>query len=83
MLAHEAWHLHGVADEGLANCYGFQSGVTIGIRLGLPASFARDVMREQLADNASDAVDTPAYLVPAGCHDGGRDDLNPGSSQFP
>ena len=27
VLAHEAWHLNGVANEGLANCFGFQSGV--------------------------------------------------------
>jgi hypothetical protein len=83
VLAHESWHLHGVANEGLANCYGFQSGVTIGIRLGLPASHARAVMREQLADNASDAASTPAYLVPPGCSNGGRYNLHPGSSQFP
>ncbi len=28
VLAHESWHLHGVSSEALANCYGFQSGVT-------------------------------------------------------
>lgn len=83
VLAHESWHLHGVANEGLANCFGFQSGVTIGTRLGLPVSQARALMREQLADNASDAASTPAYLVPSGCSDGGRYDLHPGSSQFP
>ncbi len=83
VLGHESWHLRGVANEGLANCYGFQSGVTIGIRLGLPAPFARDVMREQLADNAADAAGTPAYLVPPGCSDRGRYDLHPGSSHFP
>jgi hypothetical protein len=83
VLAHESWHLRGVANEGLANCYGFQSGVQIGIRLGLPASLARDVMREQLADNAADAARTPAYLVPSGCSDGGRYDLHPASSRFP
>jgi hypothetical protein len=83
VLAHEAWHLHGVSSEALANCYGFQSGVTIGIRLGLPASHARAVMREQLADNASDAASTPAYLVPHGCSNGGRYDLHPASAEFP
>jgi hypothetical protein len=41
------------------------------------------MMREQLATNASDAAANPQYLVPAGCHDGGSDDLNPGSSAFP
>ena len=83
VLAHESWHLHGIADEGLTNCYAFQSGVTIGTRLGLTASHARALMREQLADNASDSADAPAYLVPAGCSNGGQYDLHPGSSQFP
>jgi hypothetical protein len=83
VLAHESWHLHGVANEGLANCYGFQSAVTIGVRLGLSESTARALEREQLADNASDAAAAPAYLVPSGCSNGGRYDLHPGSSQFP
>ncbi len=83
VLAHEAWHLRGVADEGVTNCYAFQSGVAIGTRLGLTASFARALMREQLADNGADSASDPRYLVPGGCRDGGRYDLNPGSSPFP
>jgi hypothetical protein len=82
VLAHESWHLHGVANEGLANCYGFQSGVTVGTDLGLSESKARAMMREQLATNASDASD-PRYLVPPGCRNGGAYDLQPGSDSFP
>jgi hypothetical protein len=83
VLAHESWHLHGVSDEGLANCYGFQSGVGIGLHLGLSESTARAMMREQLATNASDAAGNPAYLVPSGCHDGGSEDLHPAERGFP
>jgi hypothetical protein len=83
VLAHESWHLRGVADEGLANCYAFQSGVSVGTRLGLSTSFARSLMREQLADNDADSASNSAYLVPAGCSNGGRYDLHPGSSPFP
>lgn len=83
VLAHESWHLHGVSDEGVTNCYAFQSGVTIGVRFGLSPSLARSLMREQLADNTSDSSSDPRYLVPAGCHNGGRYDLSPRSSQFP
>jgi hypothetical protein len=83
VLAHEAWHLRGVTDEGVANCYGFQSGVDVGRRLGLSTSFARALMREQLADNASDSSSNPQYIVPPGCHDGGHYDLDGGSSAFP
>jgi hypothetical protein len=83
VLAHEAWHLNGVANEGLANCYGFQSGVGIGIRLGLPPSRARALMREQLATNGFDSTGAPQYLVPAGCSNGGRYDLHRSSAAFP
>jgi hypothetical protein len=83
VLAHESWHLRGVSDEGLANCYGFQSGVQIGVHLGLSESKARAMMREQLATNASDAADDPRYLVPSGCHDGGSEDLNQADERFP
>jgi hypothetical protein len=83
VLAHESWHLRGVGDEGIANCYAFQSGVGVGRRLGLSESRARALMRAQLADNASDAAANPQYLVPSGCRDGGRYDLDPRSSRFP
>lgn len=83
VLAHESWHLHGVRDEGLANCYGFQSGVEIGVHLGLSESTARALMREQLATNASDARGNPQYLVPPECRDGGPEDLRPAVSSFP
>jgi hypothetical protein len=83
VLAHEAWHLNGVGNEGLANCFGFQSGVQVGVELGLSESRARSMMREQLATNASDSGSNTQYLVPPGCRDGGEYDLDRGSSQFP
>ena len=83
MLAHESWHLRGVADEGLTNCYAFQSGVQLGVDLGLSEQTARSMMREQLATNPSDSAGDPRYLVPPGCRNGGADDLHPGSSSFP
>ena len=83
VLAHESWHLRGVANEGLANCYAFQSGVRVGVDLGLSEGTARAMMREQLATNASDAGGNVAYVVPPGCHDGGAQDLHPGSNAFP
>jgi hypothetical protein len=83
VLGHEAQHLRGVRNEGLANCYGFQSGVGIGVNLGLSESRARAMMREQLATNASDAASNPQYLVPSGCRDGGPYDLSPSAADFP
>lgn len=83
VLAHEAWHLRGVRDEGVTNCYAFQSGVELGRRLGLAADTAARMMRQQLADNATFARAAPAYLVPAECRDGGELDLDPSTSRFP
>jgi hypothetical protein len=83
VLAHEAWHLQGVSDEGIANCYAFQSGVEIGTHLGLSPAVARALMRGQLATNGFDSSGDPRYLVPAGCRNGGRFDLHRSASQFP
>jgi len=83
VLAHEAWHLKGETNEGIANCYAFQSGIEIGQRLGLSAETAARMMRQQLADNATFARSAPEYLAPSDCRDGGRLDLRPGSGRFP
>ena len=64
VLAHEAWHLRGETDEGVTNCYAFQSGVALGERLGLSEGTAARMMRQQLADNAVFARSAPEYLVP-------------------
>ena len=83
VLAHEAWHLRGETDEGVTNCYAFQSGVALGERLGLSDGTAARMMRQQLADNFTYARPAPEYLVPRECRDGGRLDLDPGSGRFP
>ena len=83
VLAHEAWHLRGVRDEGVVNCYAFQSGVALGQRLGLSRGTAAQMMSQQLAENAITARTAPAYLVPPECHNGGELDLNPASERFP
>jgi len=83
VLAHEAWHLRGETDEGVVNCYAFQSGVALGERLGLSERTAARMMRQQLADNATFARGAPEYLVPSECRDGGRLDLDSDSSRFP
>ena len=83
VLGHESWHLRGVHNEGLANCYGYQSGVEIGVHLGLSEKTARAMMREQLATNASDSVGNPQYRVPSECRNGGSADLHPAEPEFP
>jgi hypothetical protein len=83
VLAHEAWHLRGIADEGTTECYALQLGVEIGRRLGLSADSARDLMRRQLVENELRGRASPEYRIPPECRDGGRLDLNPGASDFP
>jgi hypothetical protein len=67
VLAHESWHLHGIADEGVANCHAFRSGVEVGIRLGLSPPRALALMRQQFATNPADSASDSRYLVPPGC----------------
>ena len=83
VLAHEAWHLRGVADEGTTECYALQSAVGLGRRLGLPEARARQLMRQQLAENGLHGAATLEYRVPPGCRDGGPLDLDRTSSRFP
>jgi hypothetical protein len=83
VLAHESWHLRGVADEGRTECYGLQSGVELGRRLGLSEDAAQRLMRQQLVENELRGASTLEYRVPAECHDGGGLDLHPGASPFP
>jgi hypothetical protein len=83
VLAHEAWHLHGIRDEGTTECYALQSGVGLGQRLGLSEGTAEQMMRQQLAENAGRSGSGTEYVVPASCRDGGALDLDPERTGFP
>ncbi|HSK16223.1 MAG TPA: hypothetical protein VK915_08640 [Gaiellaceae bacterium] len=83
VLAHEAWHLRGVRDEGETECYALQSGVDLGQRLGLDRDHARRLMRQQLVENSGRTVGTLEYRVPPECRDGGPLDLRPDDPRFP
>jgi hypothetical protein len=83
VLAHEAWHLRGVADEGTTECYALQSAVGTGERLGLSEDRAHAIMRRQLVENSLRARAAPEYRVPPDCRNRGRLDLNPSEDRFP
>jgi hypothetical protein len=83
VLAHEAWHLRGVRDEGTTECYALQSGVELGQRLGLLEDTAAQMMRQQLAENLGRGLSSLEYVVPPDCRDGDRLDLNPDVARFP
>jgi hypothetical protein len=82
VLAHEAWHLAGVRDEAKTECYALQSGVELGRRLGLSSDTARQMMRQQLVENAGRGA-ASEYVVGPECRDGAELDLHPQSSAFP
>ena len=83
VLAHEAWHLRGERDEGTTECYALQSGVELGRRLGLSEDRARQLMRQQLTENALRGAASLEYRIPPECRDGGLLDLDPNDSSFP
>ena len=83
VLAHEAWHLRGVGDEGATECYALQSGVELGERLGLSDGTAQQLMRQQLTENALRGAASLEYRVPPECRNGGSLDLDPTRTSFP
>jgi hypothetical protein len=83
VLAHEAWHLRGESDEGRTECFALQSGVELGRRLGLSEDRARQLMRQQLTENALRGAASLEYRIPPECRDGGSLDLDPVDSSFP
>jgi hypothetical protein len=80
VLAHEAWRLRGVYDEGTTECYALQTDVEIGQRLGLAGDTAGRMMHQQLVENALRSRQAPptAYRLA-----GGRLDLKPDFARFP
>ena len=83
VLAHEAWHLRGIDNEGTTECYALQSAVVLGERFGLSEDTARRMMQQQLVENSGRTGAGTEYVVPPDCRDGGTLDLNPGSDRFP
>jgi hypothetical protein len=83
VLAHEAWHLRGEADESTVECYALQSGVTLGRRLGLDEDDARRLMRQQLVENELRGVGSLEYRLTSECRNGGDLDLDPATDRFP
>ena len=83
VLAHESWHLRGVGDEATTECYGLQSGVELGRRLGLDEGRARQLMRQQITENALRGAESIEYRLTSDCRDGGRLDLRPDDTSFP
>ncbi|MEZ5100079.1 MAG: hypothetical protein R3C15_09830 [Thermoleophilia bacterium] len=79
-LAHEAWHLQGQADEGVAECYGLQTTAYVAQRLGADAAQAQAIASYVYA-NVYPTL--PQSYQNGECRNGGKLDLKRGTPVFP
>lgn len=79
-LAHEAFHLRGYADEGVAECYGMQNTAFVAERLGVAPRVAQRLQRWVWQKGFANEPD--AYRSPA-CVAGGQLDLTPQTPSWP
>ncbi|MEX2006730.1 MAG: hypothetical protein WD877_00940 [Candidatus Saccharimonadales bacterium] len=75
-LAHEPWHIAGVMDEMVAQCYALQSIEQVGIMIGLPRVYAHEM--GQVAWKYIQTTAPLFYQNPRACRDGGPLDRNTG-----
>ena len=80
VLAHEAWHLAGIADEAVAECRSLQTLAWTAERLGAPAGEGRRLARLYLATGHGAL---PDRYQSSQCRDGGELDLNPDDPAWP
>jgi hypothetical protein len=79
-LAHESFHLRGVQDEGIAECYALQNTAFVAERLGVATRQAEELQAWLYKDGYPNE---PQDYQSANCFDGGPLDLRPQSSLFP
>jgi hypothetical protein len=80
VLAHEAWHLRGIMDEGETECRSLQTIAWTAQRLGATAEQGHAMARAQYDGGYREM---PARYQAAGCADGGPLDLRPDDPRFP
>lgn len=80
LLAHESWHLRGVANEAETECYALQTTALVAQRLGAPADEAQTLALWNLLE--AYPMLPARYRTPA-CRDGGPLDLRPDSRVWP
>jgi hypothetical protein len=79
-LAHESWHLRGIADEARTQCYAIQSVERVARGLGVPALDARLLAVRVAVDDARMPV---GEYHSAQCRPGGAYDLRPDTPDWP
>ncbi|MBW8742657.1 MAG: hypothetical protein JF623_08520 [Acidobacteria bacterium] len=79
-LAHEAFHLRGYEDEGVAECYAMQNTAFVAEQLGVDTEVARRLQQWVWVKGFSNEPD--AYRS-AECRPGGALDLTPQTASWP
>ena len=79
-LAHESFHLRGIASEAVTECYALQNTAFVAERLGLDTQTAKNVQRWVYLKGYGNE---PEEYRTGDCTDGGRLDLRPRSPVFP
>jgi hypothetical protein len=79
-LAHESWHLRGIANEARTQCYAVQTTEQTARALGVPPADAHLLALAVAADDA--AAPRDEYHA-AECRPGGRYDLHPATPDWP
>lgn len=79
-LAHEAFHLRGLEDEGVTECYALQNTAFVAERLGVAAEQAEKLQTWLFVKGYPNE---PMEYHSSGCYDGGPLDLRPEQTEFP
>jgi hypothetical protein len=79
-LAHESWHLRGVVDEAVTQCYAIQTVERVALQLGVGSLDSHMIALRVAADDA--ASPTGQYHA-AACHPGGAYDRHPETPDWP
>jgi hypothetical protein len=80
VLSHEAWHLAGVRDEAVTQCYALQTNAGTALRLGAGRDDARAVA-SYIVREVQPVL--PADYRSSDCFDGGPLDLHPDRQSWP
>jgi hypothetical protein len=79
-LAHESWHLRGITDEALTQCYAIQTVEQVALRLGVsPQNASLIALRVALDDAASPVGEYHSVE----CRPGGSYDRHPETPDWP
>jgi hypothetical protein len=81
VLTHESWHLAGVSDEAVTECYAVQSDSQVAQEFGATELAGNALARYHLKRGPSAAL--PQYRISSDCSATSRLDLHPATAAWP